>query len=71
MKFYIARDRDNRLYLYREKPFKGDLIFICRCNNTRHWSELFELDESLFPEVTWENSPQEVEIKYAIEHDKN
>lgn len=63
MKFYIARDRDNRLYLYRDKPFKSYLMFICQCNNTKHWSELFELDESLFPEVTWENSPQEVELK--------
>lgn len=63
MKFYIARDKDNRLYLYRDKPFKGDAIFICQCNNTKHWSEYFELDESLFPEVTWENSPQEVELK--------
>ena len=64
MKFYIARDRDNRLYLYREKPFKGDSIFICQCYNTKpkHWSELFELDESLFPEVTWENTPQEIEL---------
>lgn len=64
MKFYIARDRDNRLDLYREKPFKGDAIFSCQCyNKPKHWSELFELDESLFPEVTWENSPQEVELK--------
>lgn len=47
MKFYIARDRDNRLYLYREKPFKGDLIFICQCYNTKpkHWSEYFEMYE--------------------------
>ena len=69
MKFYIARDKDNRLYLYREKPLKSDVIFICQCYNTKpkHWSEYFELDESLFPEITWENSPQEVELKLVKE----
>jgi hypothetical protein len=63
MKFYIARDKDNKLYLYREKPLKSDVIFICQCNNNRHWSEYFELDESLFPEINFENSPKEVKLE--------
>lgn len=64
MKMYIARDRDKKLCLYREKPFKGDSIFSCQCyDNARSWSEYFELDESLFPEVTWDNSPQEVVLE--------
>lgn len=65
MKFWIARDRDNKLYLYRDKPFKndGDVIFHCQCNNIRHFDEYFELDESLFTEITFKNSPKEVELK--------
>lgn len=68
MKFWIARDKNNKLYLYREKPFKGDAIFSCQCyNNAKSWDEYFELDESLFPEVTFENSPKEVELKLTKE----
>lgn len=64
MKIWIARDKDNKLYLYREKPFKGDVIFICQCyNKPKHWSEFFELDESLFPEINFENSPKEVKLE--------
>lgn len=67
MKLWIARDKDYKLYLYREKPLKSDVIFICQCYDTKpkHWSELFELDESLFPEINFENSPKEVELKLA------
>lgn len=64
---WIARDKNNKLYLYRDKPFKNDTIFSCQCNNIRHWDEYFELDESLFTEITFENSPKEVELKLVKE----
>lgn len=57
MKMWIARDMRGDLYLYTEKPekiatygyFAGD--------------DWFELNMNAFPEVTFENSPQEVELK--------
>lgn len=57
MKMWIARDMRGDLYLYTEKPekiatydyFTGD--------------DWFELNTNAFPEITFENSPIEVELK--------
>ena len=56
MKLWIARDRDMRLYVYRYEPFLdfGDWDSIGDC---------MQLPISAFPEVTFENSPQKVELK--------
>lgn len=65
MKLWIARDSDNELFLFESKPvLRG-------CDETDYlWYEPLDkfercskLDEFLFPEVTFENSPQEVELK--------
>lgn len=73
MKAFIARDNfDERmtigikkgvLYLFSHRPkletIDGVKVWCCfddGCNQ-------MELDRNLFPEVTFENSPQEVEIK--------
>ena len=56
MKLWIARDKDGTLCLYNAKP-----------NKYTSWFDLDEgssaLNDSLFPEVTFENSPREVELK--------
>lgn len=57
MKLWIARDKDGSLCLYYEEPYKCRGFFLCDMNNGM-W-----LDRTLFPEVTFENSPQEVELK--------
>lgn len=63
MKLWIARNTDDTLVLFQSKPILGpDFI----------WKELLNedcmyIEEYLFPEVTWENSPQEVEIKLVME----
>ena len=62
MKLWIARNQNGSLWLHEEKPSlvydeelgswyyeKGDFLGL--------------YDESLFPEVTFENSPQQVELK--------
>lgn len=58
MKLWIARSENGVLELFHEKPvysvrnqmwFLGDIIG--------------GIDSNLFPEVTFENSPQEVELK--------
>ena len=59
MKMYIARDRSGELWLYQSEP-------ICRNEDGSFYPTCFEdcrlLDED-FPEVTFENSPMEVELK--------
>lgn len=56
IKFWIARNEDGTLVLHESEP---------RCPFS-HWhntNQEFYLDSELFPEVTFENSPQEVELK--------
>lgn len=62
MKLWIARDlRFNNLYLYKSKPqLNGDI-----------WEsadEMYNIDNILFPEVTFENSPQQIEFKLINEN---
>lgn len=60
MKMWLARDKNGFLYLFKKKPtlltFEGNLVFDSN-------SEYFGIDEDLHPEITFENSPQQVEIK--------
>ena len=58
MKMWIARDESGDIYLYDSKPelvadWSGGI-----------WkaSDFFELPADSFPEVTFENSPMEVEL---------
>ena len=59
MKLWIARDESGYIYLYESKP-----VLIAGCSG-RIWSgdDAFELDPDSCPEVTFENSPMEVELK--------
>ena len=61
MKLWIARDRDFSLWLYTEKPTKDGTKFI------GIYDQIYHLDHELFPDITFENSPQEVEIKLVKE----
>ena len=61
MKLWIARDKDNTVAIFQSKP-----IF----NIKQEWDEILNEDfmlipEYLFPEVTFENSPMQVELKLA------
>ena len=58
MKLWIARDLDGYSLLYIEKPIKKEGYFE-HIPNTK-W---FTISSNLFPEVIFENSPQEVELK--------
>lgn len=68
MKLWIARDADKTLCLYKTKPWK-------RVNEDYHKNEFdcdddfLTIDDKFFPEVTFENSPQEVELKLVDNHD--
>lgn len=57
MKFWIARAKNGVLTLHCSKPNErngGNIIAI--------------LGDKYFPEVTFENSPQEVELKLVNQH---
>jgi hypothetical protein len=56
---WICRNLDNTLVLFQSKPIFKDTLM---------WDEILNEDcmfisEDLFPEVTFENSPMEVELK--------
>lgn len=59
MRFWIARDRGGTLFLYSEKPVKRDNMFVAPTGATY----VIKLKEYRYPEVTFENSPKEVELK--------
>ena len=59
MKFWIARNKDNNLIVFQSKPI---------LNDWQEWDEVLNEDfmfipNYLFPEVTFENSPMQVELK--------
>ena len=55
-KLWIARDINGELYLYDKEPYKGDLGYNPTDNR---W---FKLNEESHSEITFENSPQQIEI---------
>ena len=63
MKLWITRNGDNSLHIHNVKP---SLIYD---DYTKQWAYegdvSMEIDEDLYPEVTFENSPQEVELKLS------
>ena len=62
MKLWIARDEDSLIYLYMKKP-----VLITHYFDTKYL--IGEIDKNLFPEVTFENSPQRVEVKLIKDYD--
>lgn len=65
MKFWIARDFDGVLNLYVNKPKldSNDNMF---CIDNME-DDYFNIDKDLYPEVTFENSPQQLELKLVKE----
>lgn len=63
MKLWIARDKNSYLYLYDERPILNGDHFEASTNG--HTAFLF--NSPLWNEVTFENSPQEVELKLSKE----
>ena len=59
MKMWIARNSSRALFLFPEKPR------LMNGYNCWEGSEWYRINRDLFPEVTFENSPMEVELKLA------
>ena len=64
MKMYIARDEETAYCrLFSSKPEKRYSAYYEKYIWTNHSpNDGIQLDMSAFPEVTFENSPQEVEV---------
>lgn len=64
MKYFIARDEDGELYLFDEEPklYKSYIW-----STSTECGRSFRIDSDLFTEVTFENSPQEVELKLCCQ----
>lgn len=62
MKLWIARDFDGLLNLYVNKPSldSNDNMYY---TDSDMEDDYLNIDKDLFPEVTFENSPREVELK--------
>lgn len=59
MKLWIARNEDGTLALFKTKPMS-----LYNEGNASYWAgSTLYLSRYDFPEVTYENSPQEVELK--------
>ena len=56
---WIARDKNGAIYLYKDKP---SLLLSGRAFDTDS-PEVIRLGDYSYPEVTFENSPMEVELK--------
>ena len=64
VRMWVARDKDNQLYLYRDKPTKGmasdTIVWLTTSFNTIH------IDSDLFPSVKWEDKePTRVTVRLA------
>lgn len=64
-RLWIARDKDGALYFYECKPIKQDLAGYFDCEEGEY-ADISWLGH-LFPEITFENSPQQVELKLIEE----
>lgn len=73
---WIARDKDNNLFIYNNKPVihkeyeSFDVDLNNNDSNIFYFERIIQINSKLFPEVTWENSPQQVELK-LIKNDSN
>lgn len=63
MRLWISRNKSGELSLVNEKPV---LSISKKCWLTSGNADCIFLDDKMFPEVTFENSPQEIELKLSI-----
>ena len=62
--FYVARDKDNGLYIYMGKPIRAsDEFIICNSGNVMGGAKSFlnyGLNENDYKDLKWEDEPVEV-----------
>lgn len=61
---WVARDYDGRLFMYKNKPYKGHKIW--------QGDEYVDLDKTALPEVKWtDKEPTEVEVIIKVKEKSN
>ena len=59
---WVARDKDGKLHLFNIKPYKN----LLECDSFKWYPDIravkFKIDSSLFPDLTWEDEPLEVNL---------
>lgn len=61
IKGWVVRDECG-LWFYREKPYKVEGTFYSHWTDKNGPNSELPLDDNLFPELTWEDKPIEVEL---------
>ena len=67
MKLWIARDKDESLWFFKEYPIKKENLFYPTTDITGKFTYYRSMPTDLFPEVTFENSPVLAEIELVNE----
>ena len=64
--FYVARDKNDNLWIYLGKPIRGANMFQCNCDNsfilTKNNLKSLGLNEKDYADLKWEDEPVEVFI---------
>ena len=64
--FYVARDKNGRLYLYLCKPIRNESLFLSchkkrgKCLGRDSDLKMFGLNENDYKDLKWEDEPLEV-----------
>lgn len=64
--FYVARDKNGRLYLYLCKPIRDEFLFLSsrkksgRCMGSDSDLKMYGLNEKDYKDLKWEDEPLEV-----------
>ena len=66
VRFYVARDKNGRLYLYLCKPVRDEFLFLSsrkksgRCMGSDSDLKMYGLNENDYKDLKWEDEPLEV-----------
>ena len=70
-KLWIARDKDsNQLWAYKSKPVRNDSLKRFEPNEINPFDDAILLYYELCPELTFENSPQQVKLTLVKNDEK-
>lgn len=70
MELWIARDKDGRLHLYRNKPRRYECGVVVYFDAATPNLYSYPIDRNIFPELTCENSPKKVRIELIEDDDE-
>ena len=60
IKGYIARDKNNELHFFNEKPYREHPVLWWKTKN--EVQDMLYIDSDIFPELKWEDEPIQVEL---------